>query len=441
MGILGSFGGSRGYGRVGVFVPPKPTIVSVTDVGTDRPYNNGALSVTVSPDPSGPTPDFYNAWALDPEGTKFFSSGSTSNTTFTIPYLNSNVQYTVEVVAVFNFVASQPATYTTPTLVTTVPAAPTIGTATDVGTGRALDDAAAVVTFTAGVSGGKSITSYKVYTSDGIQRGTGSSSPVLAEGLDIEYQNDFSFRVAAVNENGESQVSSSTSSTTLTSTPGGPSLTLNSVSNNTVNFTYSTPNTGGKTISSVRVYVMSDGSEMGTSTFLSASGTESVTISGNPGTSSFLWSQATNANGAGGFGLSGTQMSRADLATLTPSRTGSSTGTVTIGNYNASYTYYVSTSSGTASRSAGTISITGASSDAFTVTVVVNEGGEFKLNSLATATVPEFVAPPPFFPPYFPIVLGRCTSAQVVAGCFSTSACCDGGAGEACSPATSGCDF
>lgn len=433
MGILGSFGGSRGYGRVGVYVPPKPTIVSVTDVGTDRAFNNGALSVTVSPDPLGPTPDYYNSWALDPQNNIVGTSSSTSNTTFTISNLQSNVQYTVQVVAVFNYVASQYATYTTPTLVTTVPAAPTIGTATDVGTGRALDDAAAVVTFTAGATGGKSITSYKVYTSDGTERGTGSSSPVLAEGLDIEYQNDFSFRVSAVNGNGESQSSSFTSSTTLTSTPGGPSLLINSVSNNTINFTYSTPNTGGKTISSVRVYVMSDGNEMGTTTLSPSAGTTSLSISGNPGTSAYLWGQATNANGAGAYGIAGTPMTRASLATLTPSRTGSSTGTVTIGNYNASYTYYVSTSSGTASRSAGTISITGASSDAFTVTVVVNEGGEFQLNSLATTTVPAYVAPPP--------VLGRCTSAQVVLGCFSTSSCCDGGAGASCSPATSGCDF
>ena len=439
MPILGSFGGARGFGRSGSTKPLTPTINSVTDVGTNRAFNNGALSISVTPNANGPTPDFYNFWAVAPD-TSEIGGGSTSSTTLVVGGLASNVQYTVKVVAVVDNVASDFATFNTPTLVTTVPAAPTIGTATDVGTGRALDDAAANVTFTAGATGGKSITSYKVYTSDGIERGTGSSSPVLAEGLDIESQNGFTFRVTAVNGNGESQVSSFTSSTTLTSTPGGPSLTLNSVSNNTINFTYSTPTTGGKTISSVRVYVMSDGNEMGTITLSPSAGTTSLSISGNPGTSAYLWGQATNANGAGASGTVGTPMTRASLATLTPSRTGSSTGTVTIGNYNASYTYYVSTSSGTASRSAGTISITGASSDAFTVTVVVNEGGEFQLNSLATTTVPSYVAPP-FFPPYFPIVLGRCTSAQVVLGCFSTSTCCDGGGGAECSPATSGCDF
>ncbi len=386
MPILGSYGGARGFGRGGVYKPPKPTIISVTDVGTNRAFDNGALSVTVSPDPSGPTPDFYNAWAVDPQGNEILGSGSTSNTTFTIPSLKSNTQYTVRVVAVINFVASEIAEYNTPTLVTTVPTAPTIGTATDVGTNRALSDAAASVTFTAGATGGKSITGFKVYTSDGVERGEGSSSPILAEGLNIEYQNDFSFRVTAVNANGESQVSSFTSQTTLTSTPGGPSITLDSTSGTTVNFSFTVPNTGGKTVTSTRVYVMSEGSELATKTISAASGTNSVTVP-ELTTDAYLWSQATNANGAGGYGIAGTIITASDVPTLTVSRPNVSNATITITNYNSGFTYSIDSDSGTATRTGNTIAITGTTSSAFDVTVTANEG-DFYINRSATVTVP-----------------------------------------------------
>lgn len=437
MPILGSFGGARGFGRSGTTKTLTPTINSVTDVGTDRAFNNGALSISVTPDANGPTPDFYNFWAVAPD-TSEIGGGSTSSTTLVVGGLASNVQYTVKVVAVVDNVASDFATFNTPTLVTTVPAAPTIGTATDVGTGRSIDNAAANVTFTAGATGGKSQTSFKVYTSDGVERGTGSSSPVLAGGMDITSQNDFSFRVTGVNANGESGLSGSTSQTTLTSTPGGPSLVVDSVSGSDINFTYNASVTGGKAISSVRVYVMSNGSEIATKTLSATSGTSSITVPNVSGTA-FLWAQATNANGAGGLATAGTTIYGSQAATLSPARVGSSTGTVTIDNYNAAYTYTVTTASGSASRTNGTVTITGAGTDAFNVTVKVNQGSGY-VDTSTTTTVPAYVAPP-FFPPSFPIVLGRCTSAQVVLGCFSTSSCCDGGGGAECSPATSGCDF
>jgi hypothetical protein len=306
-----------------------------------------------------------------------------------------------------------------------------------VGTGRSVDDAAATVTFTGGATGGKAQT-FKVYTSDGTERGSGSSSPLTATGIDTSLNTSYAFNVRAVNANGTSQASGNTSDITLTTTPGGPSLVVDSISGSDINFTYSVPVTGGKTVSSVRVYVMSNGSEIATKTLSAASGTSFITVPNVSGTA-FLWSQATNANGAGGFGLGGTTIYGSQAATLSPSRTGSSTGTVTIDNYNAAYTYTVTTTSGSASRTNGTVTITGAGTDAFNVTVKVNQGSGY-VDTSTTATVPAYVAPP-FFPPYFPIVLGRCTSAQVVMGCFSTSACCDGGLGEECFSATSGCDF
>jgi hypothetical protein len=392
MRMLGSFGGSRGFGRGGIYIPPKPTIVSVTDVGTNRPFDNGALSVTVSPDPLGPTPDFYNAWAVDPQGNEFLSSGSTSNTTFTIPNLKSNVQYTVRIVAVVDFVASEIAASTTPVLVTTVPATPTIGTATDVGTNRSIDSAAATVTFTAGATGGKSITGYKVYSSDATLRGTSTSSPILAEGIDIRYQNDISFRVTAVNDNGESQVSSFTSSITLTSTPGGPSITLDSTSGTDVNFSFSVPDTGGRPVISTRVYVMSAGFELASTTISAASGSGSLTIPELTTGDAYLWSQATNSNGTGAFGLGGDAIQPSEPPTTSVSRPNQSNATITITNYNSGFTYSVDSDSGTVTRTGNTISIVGTTSSAFDVTITVNEGS-FHIDRSATVTVPSSSTP------------------------------------------------
>lgn len=439
MPILGSFGGARGFGRSGSTKPLTPTINSVTDVGTDRAFNNGALSISVTPDANGPTPDFYNFWAVAPD-TSEIAGSSTSSTTLVVGGLASNVQYTVKVVAVVDNVASDFATFNTPTLVTTVPAAPTIGIATDIGTNRSIANAAANVTFTAGATGGKSQT-FKVYTADEIQRGTGSGSPILAEGIDIGEFGDGSsqsFRVRGVNANGDSLASGTTSAITLTSTPGPTTVVITSISGSVVNFSYNASETGGKAVTSVRFFVMSNGSQLVTKTVSSTSGTDSLTLPNVSGTAT-LYATATNSNGVGTDTAAGTVIYGSQAATLSPARVDSSTGTVTIDNYNAAYTYTVTTASGSASRTNGTVTITGAGTDAFNVTVKVNQGSGY-VDTSTTTTVPAYVAPP-FFPPYFPIVLGRCTSAQVVLGCFSTSTCCDGGGGEECSPATSGCDF
>ena len=65
-----------------------------------------------------------------------------------------------------------------------VPGAPTIGTATNVGTGRAYNNGAATVTFTAPTYDGKlPITSYTATSSPGGFTGTGTSSPVTVTGL------------------------------------------------------------------------------------------------------------------------------------------------------------------------------------------------------------------------------------------------------------------
>jgi hypothetical protein len=139
-------------------------------------------------------------------------------------------------------------------------------------------------------------------------------------------------------------------------------------------------------VTSTRVYVMSQGLELATKTISAASGTDSITVP-ELTSDAFLWAQATNANGAGGFGLGGTTILSSAVPTFSVARPNNQNATVTITNYNASFTYTVSSASGTATRNGGIISITGTTGDAFNVTVTVNQGA-FYINRTATAAVP-----------------------------------------------------
>jgi hypothetical protein len=316
MPVIGSFGGSRSFGKIGLIRPLPPTIGSVQDVGTNRPYDDGALSYTLTANPNTPTPDFYNSWAIAPDNSEI-SAGSSAGPTITIYNLKSDTAYRIKAVAVLRGIASDFAYYDIETTVTTVPQAPTIGTVTDVGTNRPINDAAASVSFTPRLSGGKSQT-YKVYSSDGTETGSGSSSPLTATGIDLYLTNLHSFKVKAINANGESAFSSSASGT-ITSTPGGVSLIITSYSKteNTVTFDYSVPNTGGKAITSIRFYVMSGGVEMGTQTVTNST-SGSLTLSHTKLTENgFLWAVASNANGAGSDSTAGSTI-EPDLTPVPP---------------------------------------------------------------------------------------------------------------------------
>lgn len=389
MPLFGQFSGTRSFGRSGKFKPLPPTISNVSNVGTGRAFNNGAITFTVTGAVGQPAPDSFNIWVINPSNAET-AMGNFPGPSVTVQNLLSNTQYRLKAVAVKNFVASDPTTFNTPTLVTTVPQAPTIGTATDVGTGRAMNDAAATVTFTAGATGGLSQT-FRVYTSDGTLRGTASSSPITASGIDISSNRNHAFRVTAVNSNGESAVSSNTGTILLTSTPGGPSITTTGTSGRQATFSFNVPDDGGKTVTSTRIYALSDGAEIASTTISAASGTGSLTLP-EITNNAFLWAQATNANGAGGLGTSGTTIFPTGTPTLSVSRPNTLNATVTITNYNASINYSVVSASGTATRSGGTITITGTTSNAFNVTVTANQGNLY-IDRSATIQVPSSTTP------------------------------------------------
>ena len=174
------------------------------------------------------------------------------------------------------------------------PAAPLIGTATNIGTGRAYNNGAATVTFTA--QGPNAATSYTVTSSPGGYTATGSSSPITVEGLQSAV--DYSFTVTASNSYGTSGASSSSNtitSTTVPATPSAPSASSPSAGSDTVSWT--APANGGSAITNYH-WASTDGKAGDTAS-------TSVSVGQEQGTAQQYNVYATNVNGnSGTSGLS-----------------------------------------------------------------------------------------------------------------------------------------
>jgi hypothetical protein len=174
------------------------------------------------------------------------------------------------------------------------PATPNIGTATDVGTDRAFNNGAASVTFTLPANS-PAATSYTVTSSPGSFTGSGSSSPVVVEGL--ASNTSYTFTVTAANASGVSGSSSASNSITATTVPATPAApTVSSPTAAGTNFdtvTWLAPANGGKAISLYR-WTSSDG-KTGTTASLT------VNVTQERGTSQTYQVRAENANGAGAY--------------------------------------------------------------------------------------------------------------------------------------------
>jgi hypothetical protein len=167
------------------------------------------------------------------------------------------------------------------------PAAPLVGTATDVGTGRAFNNGAASVTFTA--QGPNAATSFTVTSSPGSFTANGATSPITVEGL--QSATDYSFTVVATNEYGSSPASGSSNTilaTTVPATPAAP--TASSPTAGFDNISWTAPANGGTAITNYRW----------TSTDEKAGDTASTSaenITQEQGTAQKYTIYATNANG------------------------------------------------------------------------------------------------------------------------------------------------
>ena len=178
--------------------PGIPTGVTATDVGTSRAYNNGAASVAFTSG-AGATATSFTVTS-SPGG--YTASGASSP--ITVTGLQSSVGYTYTVTATNAAGTSDPSTASASVTATTVPQAPTIGTAT-------AGNASATVAYTAGATGGKTVTAYTATSSPGSFTGTGAS-PITVSGL--TNGTGYTFTVTATNANGTSTASAASNSVT-----------------------------------------------------------------------------------------------------------------------------------------------------------------------------------------------------------------------------------
>jgi hypothetical protein len=191
--------GVRGLGFQGAGKPSAPTSVSATDVGTGRAYNNGAATVSWTAPSSNGAPITSYTVISSPGG----YTATTSSTSVQVTGLQSSVSYTYSVTAT-NAVGVSDAGTSSAVTATTVPQSPTIGAAIDADTGNSV-----TVAYTAGATGGKSVSTYTAISSPGSFTGTGAS-PITVSGLTTG--TSYTFTVAATNANGTSAASAASNS-------------------------------------------------------------------------------------------------------------------------------------------------------------------------------------------------------------------------------------
>ena len=281
---------SAGWSQLGV-IPLSATIGTATDVGTNIAYASGSVDVAFTPASGGGLASYFTAVS-----TPGSITGSASSSPVTVNGLTQGISYTFTVTATNgygNALASSSSSSVTPT---SLPQTPTIGTATAT-TGIAYGSTpTASLTFTAGATGGKTITNYK-YSTDNITYTALSpedaTSPVTIPGLTAG--TSYTFRLKAVNANGDSTATAASNSITAATVPQAPTIGTATVTNTTtVSLPFTAGATGGSTITSYTV-------TSSPSIALTYSGTTSpMTLTGSfvAGTSYTFTITAVNSSGS-----------------------------------------------------------------------------------------------------------------------------------------------
>ena len=243
---------AAGWSQLGV-IPVVPTIGTATDVGTNIAYGSGSASITFTPATTGGLASSFTATS---------TSGGYSATGSSSPIVVSNIptgtSATFTVTATNGYGNSLATTASNSITTTSVPQVPTVGTPSNISGVAYGSPAQASLTFTAGATGGKSITNYK-YSTDGTNYTAFSpsqnTSPLTIGGLTAG--TTYTFRLKAVNANGDSVATSASSSAKVYTVPQAP--TIGAVSTNTsavgqANVAWSAPsNTGGDSISGYQI--------------------------------------------------------------------------------------------------------------------------------------------------------------------------------------------
>ena len=185
--------------------PDAPTLVSVTNIGTNREFDNGAVDVVftaATTTPSNPAVSYKVEVS-----TGVIVTGATSPIRIQGLASNSNLTFFVRGVNVLGIEGAASATSAS-TLITTVPDKPDIGIA---GSGNA----SAVVPFSLSNTGGRDIVEYIIAGSPS-GSAIGASSPITVSSL--ANGTDYTFTVVARNANGNS-LASNPSNTVRPSAP------------------------------------------------------------------------------------------------------------------------------------------------------------------------------------------------------------------------------
>ena len=190
-------------------VPDAPTIGAATNVGTSRAYNNGSATVAYTAAATGGTATTFTATSTPGSFT------GTGTSPITVTGLQSATSYTFTVTPT-NSTATGPASSSSSSITaTTVPQAPTIGTVT------VTNKTTVSVPFTAGATGGATISSYTITSSPSISLSySGTTSPFTVTGSFVTNQ-AYTFTMTATNANGTSAASSTSNSVTPSVGLGG----------------------------------------------------------------------------------------------------------------------------------------------------------------------------------------------------------------------------
>ena len=175
--------------------PNAVTNLTASDVGTNRPYNNGAASLSWTLPAASPPATLYTITSTPTTTTQ-----TTTSTSHTFTGLTSNTSYTFTVVASNNAGSSAAVTSSSITA-TTVPQAPTAS----VDTGGSISSGYDRITFSANATGGKTITTYRITSNLRGELTANATSPYdTADPTLPDSSADENYTVYVSNANGES---------------------------------------------------------------------------------------------------------------------------------------------------------------------------------------------------------------------------------------------
>ena len=200
MAIIKRFG-QRSQAANDFLEPKQPTITSATDVGTGRPYNNGASTLSFTLPADSPLATSYTVTSSPGS---FTATGASSP--LTVAGLLSDTAYTFTVQATNasgTSIASAASASMTATTVPNTPGAPS-ASSPSAGTDS--------VSWSAPANGGKAITNYRWASSDSKSGDTASTSVSVGQ----EQGTAQTYTVYATNANGNSGTSGASGSVTTT---------------------------------------------------------------------------------------------------------------------------------------------------------------------------------------------------------------------------------